>query len=136
MPAGPAADEAAAREARERYRNGPMPAVRADPEIAALLQPGEAVVAVHPSVVLERRTPKPESAAPRGPAGELHVTSRRLLLIGRDRLSIDLEEILEVGLSGEWLLLVLREGRGVALRAAQPRLLRVEIAAARAAARA
>jgi hypothetical protein len=50
-------------------------------------------------------------------------------------LAIALEEIEEVGLSGERLLLVLRDGKGVWLEAPQPRLLRVEIAAARAAAR-
>ena len=47
---------------------------------------------------------------------------------------MDLSEIDDVVLSGERLLLVLRGGQGVSIDAPQPRLLRVEIAAARAAA--
>ena len=63
------------------------------------------------------------------------MTSRRLILLGRMPLVIAYEEIKEVGLAGERLLFVLRDGKGVWLEAPQPRLLRVEIAAARAAAR-
>ena len=66
----------------------------------------------------------------------LSVTSRRLLLTGRVRLSIGLDEIGEILMAGGRLLLVLRGGQGVALEVAYPRLLRVEIAAARVAARA
>jgi hypothetical protein len=131
-----AADEAAANLARERYRIEPMTPIAPDLRVAAMLEPGEGVVAIRHSVVLERREPRPDPDAPTGLAGELYVTSRRLMLLGRVRLSIDLAEIEEAVLSGERLLLVLRDGRGVSLEAAQPRLLRVEIAAARAAVRA
>jgi hypothetical protein len=131
-----AADEAAADEARERYRGELMISIDPDPRIAAVLGPGEKVVAIRHSAYLERRESRPEPDTPAGLAGELCVTSRRLVLLGRIRWSIDLEEIEEAGLSGERLLLVMRDGKGVWLEAAQPRLLRVEIATARAAVRA
>ena len=130
-----AADEAAADRAREGYRTSPMISIAPDSRIAAVLDPGELLVAVRPSAVLERRGPQPDGRAPTGLAGELYVTSRRLILLGRMPLVIAYEEIKEVGLAGERLLLVLRDGKGVWLEAPQPRLLRVEIAAARAAAR-
>ena len=130
-----AADDAAADAARERYRMGPLPSVDADPRAAALMAPGERVVAVHQSAVLERREPRAELDAPGGLAGQLYVTTRRLLLLGRIRLSIDLGDIEEAVLSGERLLLVLRDGQGVSVETTRPRLLRVELAAARAALR-
>lgn len=131
-----AEDEAAADAARERYRNQPMTAIRPDPRVAARLAPGEVVFATRMPAILDRREPRPDTGAPTGLAGELYVTSRRLILLGRVRLSIDLDAIDEAVMSGERLLLALRDGRGVAIAAARPRLLRVEIAAARAAVRA
>lgn len=129
-----AADEAAADEARERYRVGPMGTIVPDARVAGLLEPGEFVVATRASVVLERREPQPKAGSA-GVGGELYVTSRRLLLLGRARLSIGLEDIEEVVLSGERLLVVLRDGKGLSIDASLPRLLRVEIATARSAAR-
>ena len=130
-----AADEAEADRAREGYRTSPILPITPDSQIAAVLDPGELLVAVRPSAVLERRGPQPDGGAPTGLAGALYVTSRRLILRGRMPLAIAYDEIEEIGLSGERLLLVLRDGKGVWLKAPQPRLLRVEIAAARAAAR-
>ena len=130
-----AADDAAADEARERYRIGPLPSLDANPGAAAQLEPGEHIVAIRESVVLDRREPRPDLAALAGVAGTLYVTTRRLMLVGRIRLSIDLPEIEDVAVSGERLLLVLRDARGVSLETARPRLLRVELAAARAALR-
>ncbi len=49
------ADAAAANEARERYRTQPMAVLEPDDRIAPLLAPGEGVVAVRRSAVLERR---------------------------------------------------------------------------------
>ena len=130
------ADEAAADVAREAYRTRTMPTLTADGLIQPLLGPGERVVATRRSAHLDRRQRLPGEAADPGLAGNLYLTSRRLVLVGRLTLSFDLEEIEEAGLSGERLLLMLRDGRGVMVDVAQPRLLRVEIAAARAVARA
>ena len=129
------ADEAAADRARARYRRQAMAALVPDVHIAPLLTSDEQVLAVRRSALLDRRQPHAGSDAPGGLAGDLYLTSRRLVLVGRLTLSFDLDEIEEALLSGERLLLVLRGGQGASLAVAQPRLLRVEIAAARASAR-
>ena len=129
------ADEAAADQARETYRTQPLPALEPDAAIAPVLGLDERVVAVRRSVQLDRRQPIPGSDAPLGLAGDLYLTSRRLALVGRVMVSLDLADIEEVGLSGERLLLALRDGQGISLVVEQPRLLRVEVATARARAR-
>jgi len=130
-----AADDAAAGEARDRYRTQLMPALEPDGRIAPLLAPGEHVLAVRRSVMLDRYPSRSGSAIPPGAGGDLYLTARRLVFLGRIALSFDLDEIEEVGLSGERLLLVRRDGSSVSLDAAEPRLLRVEIGSARAEAR-
>jgi hypothetical protein len=67
-----------------------------------------------------------------GLAGDLYVTSARLVHVGRTVLEYDLGAIREAVVSAERLLLILCDGVGVAVDVARPRLLRVEIAAARA----
>jgi hypothetical protein len=129
------ADEAAAGQARERYRVEPLRALEPDARIAPLLAPDEHLLAVRRSVMLDRYPSRSGSDVPRGVGGDLYLTARRLVLLGRIALSFDLGEIKEVGLSGERLLLVLLHGSSVSLDAAQPRLLRVEIGSARAEAR-
>lgn len=126
-----AADEMAAAAARARYRNEAMPSLPPDDRIGPLLGPDERVVAVRASARLERRQPAPGMRAPLGLAGALYVTSRRLVLVGRLTLAYELEAIEEAVLSDERLLLVLHDGRGLTLEVAQPRLLRVELWAAR-----
>ena len=131
-----AADDAAADEARQRYREVGIPPLEPDERLVPLLAPDERPLAVRRSVALDRRQPplNPEPAA--GLAGDLYLTSRRLVLLGHHVLEIDLMEIQEAALSGEILLLALRDGTGVTLEVAEPRLLRVQIAAARSAIRA
>ncbi len=106
-----------------------------DDRIAPLLGPGEHVLAVRHSVVLDRRRPPPRSDGQASLAGDLYVTSRRLVLVGRVTLAFDLDEVEDAVVSGERVLLVMGDGRGAALDAAHPRQLRVEIATARAFAR-
>jgi hypothetical protein len=130
-----AADQAAADEARVRFRREGLPVLAPDERIAPLLDPDECLVAIRHAALLDRREPSPGTRFTPGVAGDLYVTSRRLVLIGRLTLSVELEAIEDAVLSGERLLLVLHEGHGVALQVAQPRLLWVEIAAARASAR-
>ena len=130
------ADEAAANQAREAYRTHPMPTLEPDARIAPLLGRGERVVAVRRSAQLDRRQPIPGWEAPPGIAGDLYLTPRRLVLVGRMTMELSLNEIEEAGLSGERLLLALRDGQSVSLDVEQPRLLRVDIATARALARA
>jgi hypothetical protein len=130
-----AADEASAGQARAQYRVQPLQALEPDARIAPLLIPGEHVLAVRRSVMLGRYPPRSGSDVPMGVGGDLYLTARRLVLVGRVTLSFDLDAIEEAGLSGERLLLVMRDGSSVSLDVAEPRLLRVEIGSARAAAR-
>ena len=130
------ADEAAADAAREAYRTKPMASLAPDDRIAPLLAAREQVLAVRHSAHLDRRQEIPGLEAPSGIAGDLYLTSRRLVLIGRVTLSFDLRVIEEAGLTGERLILVLSDGHGVSIDVEGPRLLRVEIATARALARA
>ena len=131
-----AADEAAADAARERYRAGKIPELAPDARIAPLLGEDERVVAVRQAAVFDRRQPVLGSDVPTGLGGDLYLTTRRLILTGRLTLAFELDEIEEAMLSGERLLLVMKGGQGLSLDVTGPRLLRVQIAAARAAARA
>jgi hypothetical protein len=120
-------DERAAFDARATYRNEGLPSIEPDEAIAASLRRDESVVVVRPSSVISRH--------PRGDgiedfAGRLYLTSRRLLLVGQTTLEVDLREIDELALAGERLLVTLDDGTGLSIDAIQPRLLRVQIAAA------
>jgi hypothetical protein len=127
-------DEAAALQARDRFRDGAIEAIEPDARIAERLVPGEEVFAVRRSAVLDRREPQPGAGHPAYPglAGDLYLTSVRLVHFGRLMLEYDLDAIREVAVSAEHLLLVLRDGAGLILDVDRPRLFRVEIAAVRA----
>jgi hypothetical protein len=126
-------DEAAALVARDRYRDGAVEPIEPDERIAALLVPGEKVFAVRRSALLDRREPQPSAYCPGCPglAGDLYVTSTRVVHLGRLKLEYDLDSIREAVVSAERLLL-LCDGGGLILDVDRPRLLRVDIAAARA----
>jgi hypothetical protein len=130
------ADEAAADKARVRYRSEAMAPIEPDAPIARLLTRDETVLAVRRSAVLERREPMAGPGATSGLAGDLYLTSRRLVLVGRHTLALELGDVDEVMLAGERLLLVMRDGLGASLDVDRPRLLRVELAVARAMAKA
>lgn len=120
-------DELDAQVAREQYRSGIVAGVTPDAAVIPHLQPGEGLLAVRASASAD--------ADGRGDgedalAGPLYLTDRRLLLLAREPLEIDLASIDEVALAGERLLVSLRDGTGVNLQAPGPRLLRVQIAAA------
>ena len=129
------ADESAANQARELHRAKAMTPMEPDLRIAPVLDPDERLYAVRRHAVLDRRQALVGPNAQSGIAGDLYLTSRRLVLLGRRPLAFDLDGIEEVLLSGERLLLVMRDGEGASLSVTQPRLLRVEIAAARQSAR-
>ena len=128
-----AADEEAADRARELYRTQRVAALEPDTGIAPLLCTDEAVLAVRHSAMCDFESGP--GGRSRGAAGDLYLTTRRLVLRSCPALSFELRDIDEVGVSGERLLLVMRDGTAVSLDVAQPRLLRVEIGNARALAR-
>ena len=126
-------DEEAADVARRRYRAHGMVELVADEQIGPLLEPLERVYATRRAAALDRRQPLPAPGACL--PGDLYVTSRRVIQVGCPLVALDLADIREVELSGNRLLLMLTDGSSVALAVDQPRLLRVEISAARAACR-
>lgn len=129
-----ATDQAAADEARLRFRRQGVAPLDPDERIGPLLEPDEQIVAVRRSAVMYRpQNPEPGASSPI--EVDVYVTSRRLVLAGSDVHSFDLATVDEAVVSNERLLLVLCDGVGLALEVGWPRLLRVEIAAARAARR-
>jgi hypothetical protein len=153
------ADETDAIQARERYRNEGLPVIEPDPEIGARLGQNEQLVEMRPGAMVGRAllagvggaavedgVGTASSAAQAGVeslSGRLYLTSTRLVLLGRltadgpveSELSVALGDIEELAVVGERLLVSLADGTGITIDAGRPRLLRVQIAAARYAAR-
>jgi hypothetical protein len=131
-----ARDEALADEARQRYRSGGLPHLEPS-GLAELLVPGERLHAVHRMAMLEvgwRHTTGSDPELPRG--GTLYITSGRLVHRGVHDGIWNFAEIDEMAVALERLLRVrLRDGSDIAIEVDQPRLLRVELAAALAASR-
>jgi hypothetical protein len=129
-----AKDENDAIVARARYWAFGLPTVEPDTHIAGHLDVDERLVAMRPTATVERVGARDGRHSP-PMSGRLYVTTRRLLMIGRPGLTIDLEEVEELGVAGERLLVSLGDGGGLTIDAARPRHLRVLIGAARAALR-
>jgi hypothetical protein len=124
------ADEAAADAERARLASEPLHPLADGIEPDLRLAPDEIVHAVRRAAILEQR------AAGELAGGTLYLTSDRLVHIGEHMRETDLRTITEVAVSLERLLLVhLADGSDLAIEVDQPRLLRVQIAAARAAAK-
>ena len=126
-----AADEASADDARRRLRERGIVPIEPDERIGVMLEPGELVVTTRRAALLDRRQSRPIDAP--GLGGDLYVTTRRLVHLGRRPVVYDLDEIDEAIVVGDRLVLVVDDGLGVAIAVDDPRVLRVEIAAARAA---
>ncbi len=125
-------DEEEASEARRRYRSEGIEPLEPDARIGPLLAPGEVVFAHHRVVALARRQRSKEIVPSAQMRGHLYVTSARLVHVGPSVLTIDLDDIEDAALAGELVLLIVRGGVGITLDSDRPRLLRVQMAAARA----
>jgi hypothetical protein len=124
------ADEQAADAERARLVDGELPDLRAQVDGALSLTDGEAVHAIRRSALLEQG----DAVLPAG--GSLYLTSQRLVHVGEARREISLDAIDESAVALERLLLLdLSDGSDLAIEVDQPRLLRVQLAAARANAR-
>jgi hypothetical protein len=126
-------DERAAEDARARYRTLGLPSIQPDDEIAADLRPNEGLVEVRQAVTVGRHRTGDDLDVH---AGRLYLTTDRLILRGAAPLHVELTDIEELALAGEQLLVTLTDGTGLAIDAGAPRLLRVQVSAARAASRA
>jgi hypothetical protein len=127
-------DEAAAALARARFRNQGVARLEPDQVLRPMLEPGEQLIALRRSAVLHHPE-TPDSNAGEPVTVDVYVTSRRLVLAGSRIETFELADLDEASVSNDGLLLVLCDGRGLELDVDWPRLLRVEIAAARAAQR-
>lgn len=130
---GAARDEDAADAARGRYRELGVEPIEPEERIRTLLAPGEELLAVRRRVVLDRPRSSADGQDADPVAGDLYVTSARLVHVGARVLSFDLDDIEDAELAGERVLMLLRDGVGIALQTEGPRLLRVQVASARAA---
>jgi hypothetical protein len=134
------ADEADAIAARDRFRSEGQPPIDADPEIGGRLLPGERLIEVRAAAMLGLG-PLAGGAAVESLSGRLYVTTARLILLARPiadeatdadpELTVALADIDELAVVGERLLVSLADGTGLTIDAGRPRLLRVQIAAAR-----
>lgn len=120
-----ALDEAAAADARERYRIQPLPSLT-DDRVAPHLARGEQVHSLRASAIL--LGPGDDTAL--GYGGTLYLTSQRLIHLGQVIVTVQLTDVAETSLAGERLLLTLRNGEGLRLDIDRPRLFRTELAAA------
>ena len=126
-----AADEKGADAERERLASEPLPTIHANAEMVVQLHPGELLHAERRAAVMERR----QEGQPSG--GILYLTSQRLVHAGNERVEeIPLERIADMAVAMERLLLIeLTDGSDLAIEVDRPRLLRVQVSAARAAMR-
>ncbi|HEX6655536.1 MAG TPA: hypothetical protein VF153_04920 [Candidatus Limnocylindria bacterium] len=124
------ADEAAADAERERLAAGNLPDVSDEAKGGLELREGEIVHAIRQVALLEGGS----GQTPMG--GTLYLTSQRLVHAGQAVREAELTEIAEIAVALERVLLVdLADGSDLALEVDQPRLLRVQLAAARSAVR-
>lgn len=124
------ADEAAADAERARLVSQPLPSLKDGVEPSLRLHPEEQLHAIRRAAMLDDGHTRPPSG------GTLYLTSRRLLHAGSSVREVDLADITDAGVALERLLLLdLTDGSDMAIEVDQPRLLRVQLAAARAAAR-
>ncbi len=128
----PGWDESSADAARARYRAEGVVAVAPDARIQHLLEAGEVLVAVRHAVVADSRAAADGVTVPPGVSGDLYLTSDRLIFAGGVFVAYPLGDVLEAVVAGEDVLLVMRDGVGLRVAVEEPRLLRVQIAAARA----
>ena len=129
-------DETLSDEARERYRTDGLPVLEPS-ALLGLLNPGERLHAVHRMAMLEIGWGGTTGADPNLPhGGTLYVTSQRLIHRGVQDASWSFADVDEMTIALERLLLVsMRDGSDLAIEVDQPRLLRVQLAAALAASR-
>ncbi len=127
-------DEVAATEARRRYRTEPMASVSHDAALDGVLRPGEVVLAVRRAASVGHGTPAVDRLT-RERMTDMFLTSERLVIGCERAISIELAEIVDAIVVRGRLVLILRDGSSVSLAVERPRVLRVEIATARVAAR-
>src|SRR5512134_3775505 len=123
-----AADERAADAERQRLSREPLPEVAVGADIVFQLLPDERIHAERHAAIVERGPDVPPSG------GTLYLTSHRLVHVGTEAVEeIPLQSLADMAVAMERLLLIeLTDGSDMAIEVDQPRLLRVQVSAARA----
>lgn len=122
-------DELLASAARALYLTSKIKAIEADGPLRSLLAVDEELLAARDGVSVEHVPGDGQTAL----TGRLAVTSARVMLINHKPVTLaTLGELDEVNLVADRLLLMTASGGGFTIRAGRPRLLRVQLAAARA----
>jgi hypothetical protein len=123
-------DDVLATSARARFRSEGIVGIEPDERMAAVLGQDEELVAVRQSASIERLSEARGSSTSR----PLAITPERLLILDAELpvTLASLEELDDVTVVTDRLLVLLRDGAGFTITTSQPRLLRVELAAARA----
>jgi hypothetical protein len=122
-------DEALAREARARYRIEGIASIEPDHEVRAAMLADERLLAVRPSASVGRILDGIRSSL----SGRLAVTTKRLMVVGPAGSTLSsLDELDDVTLATDRLLVILTTGAGFTIQTNHPRLLRVQLAEARA----
>jgi hypothetical protein len=123
-------DERAAETLRDQLQATGLRPMPGDELIRPHLAPHEEVVAMRQAVVEHVN----RDGAARAWTARLYLTTQRLILLNREPFSVRLVAIDEILVSGERILLTLDDGTGMRIDAGSPRVLRVQLAAARASA--
>ena len=126
-----AEDEAAARDERVRLVEHGLRALEPDSTFRERLEADERLVDVRPASRVEHISPH----GSRSLTGRLHLTTRRLVLVGSEPLDVHLSTIEELSLVGEQLMVGLGDGVGLCFDITAPRVFRVRTAFAMAQAR-
>jgi hypothetical protein len=122
-------DEALAAAARARYRTDGLPGIEPDGDMRSALDDDEQLLAVRETVTIDQR---PMDGSPPA-SGRLAITTKRLMVVDERPLTLaSFEELDDVMVVGDQLVVTLRSGSGFTVTAIQPRLLRVQLAEARA----
>lgn len=122
-------DDLLATSARARYRSEGIVGIEPDERMRSVLGRDEQLVAVRQSASVERLSEGRGSST----SGLLAITTERLFILDAEPVTLaSLEELDDVTVVTDRLLVMLRNGAGFTITTSQPRLLRVELAAARA----
>ena len=122
-------DEALAAAARVRYRTDGLASIEPDRGMRSALDDDEQLLAVRETVTIDHRPIDGSRPA----SGRLAITTKRLMVVdGRPRTLASFEELDDVMVVGDRLVVTLMSGSGFTVTTVQPRLLRVQLAEARA----
>jgi hypothetical protein len=122
-------DESLAAAARAPFRTHGMVGIEPDHQMRSALRPDEQLLAVRQAAGVERLIDGVRSML----SGPLAITNNRLLVVDGQPVTLaSFDELDEVTLVTDRLLVMLTTGVGLMIDAVNPRLLRVELAAARA----